>query len=64
MVYLKKYNNIFSRTKKHLQENTTSIASTKYSDKIETQAVIIKSQITDSHFEIWGVSSSSEPSSI
>jgi precorrin-3B methylase len=37
----------------------TSMASTKYSDRIDIQAVIIESQKTDSHLEISGVSSSS-----
>ena len=41
----------------------TSIASTRYSDRIAIQAVKIESQITDSHLEISGPSSSSEPSS-
>lgn len=48
---------------KHEQKNITSIARTKYSDRIEIEAVIIKSQITDSHLDISGASSSSDPSS-
>lgn len=37
----------------------TSIAPTKYSDRTDIKAVIIESQIIDSHLEISGDSSSS-----
>lgn len=55
--------NISKRERKHEQENITSIALTKYSDRTDIQAVIIKSQVIDSHLEISGASSSSKASS-
>lgn len=45
--------------RKSAKVDGTSMVSTRYSESMEIQAVIIKSQMIDSHLEISGPSSSS-----